>query len=77
MGAAGLALFYGGVVIAVHRAFRAVAVERLVAIGALGVLMFVSADLHGVWLLVGIDLILFVSLAVEHRRIERPRAPAG
>jgi hypothetical protein len=75
MGAAGLALFYGGVAIAVFRAYRAVAFERLAALVAIGVLMVVSADLHGVWLLVGIDVILLVTLAVEQIRIERPHAP--
>lgn len=75
MGAAGIALFYGGVAIAVLRAFRALAIERLVAIGAIGAVMFLATDIHGVWLLVLVDVVLLITLAIEHIRIERPGTP--
>jgi low temperature requirement protein LtrA len=70
MAAAGLALFFGGIAAGVHRSFGEVAKERLVAVAAVVVLMAVGADLHGVWLIVLIDVIVFLTLVVEHLRIE-------
>lgn len=77
MGGIGFALFYAGASLAVFRAFRAVAFERLAAIAAVGVFLVFSGDLHGVWLVLAIDVIIFASLAVEHLRIEKPYAPAS
>ncbi|MEL6892460.1 MAG: low temperature requirement protein A [Actinomycetota bacterium] len=68
----GLALFLGGVGIAAFRTFGAIARERLLAIAAMALLLFVATDVNGVWLIVGINLILLVTLTVEHVRIERP-----
>ena len=72
MTAAGFALFFGGIAAGVYRSFQQVAKERLVAIAAVALLMFLGADIHGVWLIVLIDLIVFATLAVEHLRIEGP-----
>ncbi len=77
MGAAGLALYFGGVGIGVYRAFGAVARERLVAVLAIFVLMAAGSDVDGVVLLVGIDLIILATLFVEHLRIEGSRTKPG
>ncbi len=66
----GIALFFGGISAAVYRAFSAVAKERLVAIAAVAVLMIVAGDVHGLWLIVMIDVIILTMLAFEHLRIE-------
>ena len=67
---AGLTLYLGAVVVAIWRAFRAFAVERLVAIGVLTALVAVTPDVDGLVLLVLVDVVLAVVLVVEHRRIE-------
>ncbi len=72
MTAAGFALFFGGIAAGVYRSFQQVAKERLVAIAAVALLMFFGADIHGVWLIVLIDVIVLTTLAVEHLRIEGP-----
>jgi hypothetical protein len=51
-----------------------VAGERLAAFGLIGILMLVADDLDGVVLLILVDVILLVTLVVEHLRIEGPRA---
>ena len=77
MGAAGLLLYFSGVGIGVYRSFGVVARERLAAVAVIGLLMLVADDLDGVLLLIAIDLILLVTLVLEHLRIEGPRATAG
>ncbi len=77
MGAAGLALYFGGVGIGVYRAFGAVARERLAAVLAICVLMAAGSDVDGVVLLVGIDLIILATLFVEQFRIEGTRTKSG
>jgi low temperature requirement protein LtrA len=68
----GLALYLLGVVVAIARAFRALAVERLVAV--VGVLGLVTAmrDVDGVVVLVAVDVVLAAVLLVEHLRVEAP-----
>lgn len=76
--AAGFALFFGGIAAGVYRSFHQLAKERLVAIAAVAALMVAGADLHGVWLIVLIDVIVLATLAVEHLRIEgSPRKAAA
>ena len=70
MAVVGIAAVLRRHVIAVYRAFHAVAKERLVAIGAVAILMVVAGDVDGVWLIVLIDVIVFTMLATEHLRIE-------
>lgn len=67
----GLALTIVGVGGAIWRAFRAVAKERLACGVVLVALAAAAGDLDGVWLLVLVDLVILVTLLVEHRRIER------
>ncbi len=76
MGAAGVALFFGGIALAVHRAFRAIAKERLVAIVAIALLLGFGSAIIGVWLITLIALILFLTLVAEHIRIEGRSARA-
>jgi len=77
MGAAGIFLYFTGVGIGVFRSFGVVARERLAAVAVIGLLMLVADDLDGVVLLILVDLILLVTLVVEHLRIEGPRASAA
>lgn len=77
MGAAGILLYFTGVGIGVFRSFGVVAGERFAAVALIGLLMLVADDLDGVVLLILVDLILLVTLVVEHLRIERPRTGAS
>ncbi len=70
--AGGFVLFFGGSGIAVYRAFGVVAKERVVGVAVIVVLSFLFADLDAIVLFVAVDVVLFVALAVEHVRIERP-----
>lgn len=72
----GMALFCGGVALAVWRSFRVVAKERLAAAAALALAVLVAGSVDAVVLLLVVDAVLLVALVVEHVRIEgRPRAP--
>ena len=56
---------------AIVRAYRRVALERLIAAVALGLIIVVSgADYDGLVLLIAVDLGLLVMLAREHFRVE-------
>ena len=66
----GLGLMVLGIVLAVYRAYRVVAKERLVALAAIAVLALISGSWDGVWLLVAVDLVIFAALVAEHLRIE-------
>jgi low temperature requirement protein LtrA len=66
----GLALYLAAIVAVVFRAFAAVAVERLVAIGALGVVIAGTGSLDGILVLVFVDVVVLVTLLVEHHRVE-------
>lgn len=72
--AGGFALFLGGVIGAVGRAFRVVAKERVAAIAALTALVVIASSWDGVVLLIAVDVVLFVVLVAEHLRIEGPKA---
>ncbi len=69
--AGGLFLFLTGVFLAVWRAFRARATERLVGAIVIAVIVFVSASLQGVAVLSLVVAVMFVVLLAEHRRIQR------
>ena len=66
----GLAGYLLGVVMSVVRAYRAVAIERLGAVAALAALIALSESLDGMWVLIAVDVILIVTLAIEHYRVE-------
>jgi low temperature requirement protein LtrA len=69
--AGGLFLFLVGVFLAVWRAFRAKARERLVGAIVIAALVFFGGSLEGVLLLTLVVAVLFSVLAVEHRRVGR------
>lgn len=71
------AMFFGGlglvtlaVLAGIWRAFRVVAVERLVAMAAIAVVLFVATSWNGIVVVVVVDLIMVVTLVIEHRRVE-------
>ncbi len=66
----GISGYLIGVALSILRAFSVLAVERLVAVAALGILIAASASLAGVWLLIAVDVLLLAVLAVEHYRVE-------
>jgi low temperature requirement protein LtrA len=73
MMAGGLFLFLIGVFLAVWRAFRAQARERLVGAIVITGLVFVGSSFEGLNLLTLVVVVLFVVLLIEHRRVERLR----
>ena len=66
----GMVLYFGGIAIAVYRAYRVVAKERLVGVAAIAALMLAGGSIAGMWLLVAVAAILGVALMSEHRRVE-------
>lgn len=72
MFAIGLSLYFLGIAIAVWRAWRVVARERLSALAVMIVLCAISGSWDAVWLLVAVDVVLLVALILEHVRIESP-----
>lgn len=69
--AGGLAMFLLGVFIAVWRAYRAQAVERMLGSLAIAALMIVGGSLSGVTLLIIVVIVIAIVLIAEHRRVER------
>jgi low temperature requirement protein LtrA len=71
MMATGLFLFLTGVYLAVWRAFRAQARERLLGALVIAGIIFLGASLEGLNLLTLVVVVMFVVLVIEHRRIQR------
>ena len=69
--AAGLIFFLVGVYLAVWRAFRAQARERLLGAAVIAGVVFVGSSLEGLNLLTLVVIVMFVVLVIEHRRIQR------
>jgi low temperature requirement protein LtrA len=67
---AGLALYFFGVIIAVRRAYRVVARERLAATVVLSGVVLLGGEMSGLTLLVIVDLVLLATLLFEHQRVE-------
>lgn len=67
---AGVGLYLVSVVVAIARAFRVVAVERVVAIGVVAGVVALASELDGVVVLVVVDAVLLAMLVVEHLRVE-------
>jgi hypothetical protein len=76
MMAAGLFLFLIGVYLAVWRAFRAQARERLVGAMVIAGIVFAGASLEGLNLLTLVVIVMFGVLVIEHRRIQRDHSHA-
>lgn len=70
----GIALMLLSVVGAIWRAHQTLARERLVSLLPLGLLILTAGSWNGVWLVVAVDLVLLVTLVVEHQRVEALRA---
>ncbi len=71
MMAAGLFLFLIGVFLAVWRAFRAQARERLIGALVIAAIVLAGASFEGLNLLTLVVVVIFVMLIIEHRRIQR------
>ncbi len=69
--AGGLFMFMTGVYLAVWRAFRARAMERLIGAVVIAAIVLASGRLQGVWVLSLVVLVMFIALVTEHRRVER------
>lgn len=69
--AAGLLMYLGGVAIAVYRAFKAVAFERVICMTAIVVVLLIAGSWDAVVLLIVIDAVLLITLIAEHLRIEK------
>jgi len=67
----GMAMILGGVAAAVWRAFHAVARERVVGVAAIALAVAATGDVDGVVVLLIVVAVMFVTLLVEHQRIER------
>lgn len=74
--AGGLTLFLIGIFLAVWRAFRAQARERLVGAIVIAAIVFLGASLEGLNMLTLVVVVLFVVLVIEHRRVEQIRLHA-
>jgi len=70
MMSAGFAMYFGGIALAVYRAYRVIAVERLIATAVIAALAYLGRSWDGVTLLVAVDVVLFLSLVAEHLRVE-------
>jgi low temperature requirement protein LtrA len=66
----GISGYLLGVVTAILRAYSNLAVERVVAVLALGVLIGLTRSLDGLWLLIAVDVLLLAILTIEHYRVE-------
>ena len=66
----GLALLVCGIVLAIRRAFGVVPKERIVFGVVIAALLLLAADWDGIVLLVLVDLAMFATLVIEHRRVE-------
>jgi low temperature requirement protein LtrA len=74
---AGLALFFLGIAGAVFRAFRAIAKERIAGVAAIAALAWIGRSWDGVALLLVVDVVILLSLIVEHLRVEGPNQTAS
>ncbi len=66
----GIALTVLGVAASIWRAFRALPVERIVALLPFAALLLLAGSWSGLAVIVVVDLIIFATLVVEHRRID-------
>lgn len=73
----GVALFFGGISLAVFRSYRIIAKERLFAVASIAALAYFGRSWDGVTLLVAVDAVLFLGLVAEHFRIEAPTTRAA
>ncbi|MCH7789934.1 MAG: low temperature requirement protein A, partial [Acidobacteria bacterium] len=67
---AGLTSYLVAIAAAIVRAFGRIAIERLIATVLLAVLIVATAGTDGIVLLIAIDIVLLLTLAIEHQRVE-------
>ncbi len=70
----GLTFYLGGIELAVSRAFRRQAIERMVAAVVVAAILLPPLDVSGLTLLIAVDVALLLMLVVEHLRLEREAA---
>lgn len=75
--AGGLVMFFGGIVAGAYRAYRVIARERFGAAAAVVLVAFIGKSWDGVYHLIAVDVILLVTLMIEHYRIEVPSSDAS
>ena len=68
---AGLVLFLGAVSIAIWRAYRAIALERIVAMVLIAAVVLAGASWEGLYLIASVVVLLGLMLVVEHVRLEK------
>ncbi|MEZ5267022.1 MAG: hypothetical protein R2789_00125 [Microthrixaceae bacterium] len=68
---AGLVLFLGAVSIAIWRAYRAMALERIVAMVLIAAVVLAGASWDGLYLIASVVVLLGLMLVVEHVRLEK------
>jgi low temperature requirement protein LtrA len=66
----GLALFAAGMVFSIWRAFRVIPRERPVALAVIGALLVLAGSWEGLYLIIAVDLLVFVALVFEQLRVE-------
>ncbi len=72
----GFGLFFGGIALSAYRAYKVIAKERLAAVVAIAIAALLAGDLDGALFLVIVDVIVLISIVVEHMRIEHPHSTA-
>ncbi len=72
----GLVMFFGGIGLAVWRAFHVIAKERLAALVVMLIPVSLAGSFDGLTLLVVTDVVILLGLMSEHVRIERRPSPA-
>jgi low temperature requirement protein LtrA len=71
--AGGFLMIVAGIALAVWRAFRAVAAERILATAVIAVLVLMAGTVSGLTLLSSVVVVMFVGLIVEHIRVEQDK----
>lgn len=66
----GLAMIFLGIGSSIFRAFRVLAIERIVGIAALALLALLTSSVSGVVFLILVDAVLITTLLIEHIRVE-------
>lgn len=66
----GLSMTLLGVAYSIWRSFKVIPPERMIMLGAIGLLLYSAAEMSGTTLLIWVDLIFITTLIFEHRRVE-------
>jgi low temperature requirement protein LtrA len=66
----GLALVAAGIVVSIWRAFRVIPPERPASLAVLGALLVAAGSWKGLYLIIALDVVVFLALVVEQVRVE-------